>query len=117
MSAPVVTLLPCPFCGGSEVSVETSREFSWTRCMTGACGVEGPVVVGGKLEAIAAWNTRTSAEAASAATVAELVEALEGFVDGAGVSDDPDILMIDARTYETAVAILARAKATEQGVR
>jgi hypothetical protein len=42
------------------------------------------------------------------AAAPELVEALRGFVDGAGMTDDADVLLIDARTYEDARSLLAR---------
>ena len=41
------------------------------------------------------------------AEVERLREALWEFVDGAGMTDDADVLLIDARTYETARAALS----------
>lgn len=103
-SAPVVTLLPCPFCGGEGIVTQGNICDSWIACQK--CGSEGPWR-NTEAEAIAAWNTRTAAEAASAATVAELVEALQEQVDEC-FGDRCEMCL----RHE---AIIARAKATEQG--
>ena len=46
-------LLPCPFCGSDDLLV---REALWINCRT--CEAEGPNFSG--LDAITAWNIRTS---------------------------------------------------------
>jgi hypothetical protein len=56
----------------------------------------------------AGYEPENKANARLIAAAPELVEALRGFVDGAGEICDPDVLLIDARTYETARALLAR---------
>ncbi len=53
-------------------------------------------------------SDRVRANARLIAAAPELLEALRGFVDGAGEIGDPDVLLIDARTYETARALLAK---------
>jgi Lar family restriction alleviation protein len=51
-------LLPCPFCGSTEVSVSHTVQGScWVVCETAACGAIGPTRPT-PAEAAAAWNTR-----------------------------------------------------------
>jgi len=51
-------LLPCPFCGNTEVSVSHAVQGScWVVCETGACGAIGPTKPT-PAEAASAWNTR-----------------------------------------------------------
>ena len=51
-------LLPCPFCGSTEVSVShTVQGAGWVVCETAACGAIGPTKLT-PAEAISAWNTR-----------------------------------------------------------
>ena len=51
-------LLPCPFCGGTEVSVSHTIQGScWVVCETAACGAVGPTKLT-PAEAASAWNTR-----------------------------------------------------------
>ena len=51
------SLLPCPFCGSSEIYFEGSTDCA--NCVTyscGTCGVHSNF--GTKAEALRAWNTR-----------------------------------------------------------
>src|SRR5215510_2440921 len=51
-------LLPCPFCGSTEVSVShTVQGPCWVVCETVACGAIGPTQPT-PAEAASAWNTR-----------------------------------------------------------
>ena len=51
-------LLPCPFCGSTEVSVSHTVQGScWVVCDTAACGAIGPTKPT-PAETAAAWNTR-----------------------------------------------------------
>src|SRR5262249_14491581 len=51
-------LLPCPFCGSTEVGVShTVRGSCWVVCETAACGAIGPTKPT-PAEAASAWNTR-----------------------------------------------------------
>src|SRR5690242_10497716 len=52
------TLLPCPFCGNTEVAVSHTVQGScWVVCETAACGAIGPTKPT-PAEAVSAWNTR-----------------------------------------------------------
>lgn len=75
---PSVTLLPCPFCGSEQIAIVPQAE--WWAIICKACG-SGSGTCDTEAEAITAWNTRTSAEAASAARVEALVEALRWYAD------------------------------------
>lgn len=55
----------------------------------------------------AALTTAQAEADALRAEVERLREALREFVDGAGMTDDADVLLIDARTYETALKALS----------
>src|SRR5215475_4884591 len=51
-------LLPCPFCGSTEVSVSHTVQGScWVVCETAACGAIGPTQPT-PAQAASAWNTR-----------------------------------------------------------
>src|SRR5215510_5662030 len=51
-------LLPCPFCGSTEVSVShTVHGACWVVCETAACGAIGPTQLT-PAGAVSAWNTR-----------------------------------------------------------
>ena len=51
-------LLPCPFCGSTEVSVSHTVQGScWVVCETAACGAIGPTQPT-PAEAASAWNSR-----------------------------------------------------------
>jgi Lar family restriction alleviation protein len=51
-------LLPCPFCGSTEVSVSHTVQGScWVVCETAACGAIGPTKPT-SAQAASAWNTR-----------------------------------------------------------
>ena len=51
-------LLPCPFCGSTEVSISHTVQGScWVVCETAACGAIGPTKPT-PAEAASAWNTR-----------------------------------------------------------
>lgn len=69
---PSVTLLPCPFCGDENpvVAREDADAFWLVGCTN--CMTQGPAKLT-EAEAITAWNTRTNAEAASAARVAQAI--------------------------------------------
>ena len=52
------TLLPCPFCGNTDVAVNHTVQGScWVVCETAACGAIGPTKPT-PAEAASAWNTR-----------------------------------------------------------
>ena len=52
------TLLPCPYCGSTEVAVShTVQGACWVVCETATCGAIGPTQPT-PAEAAAAWNTR-----------------------------------------------------------
>src|SRR5262249_30477302 len=52
------TLLPCPFCGNTDVAVSHTVQGScWVVCETAACGAIGPTKPT-PAEAALAWNTR-----------------------------------------------------------
>ena len=52
------TLLPGPFCGGTEVAVSHTIQGScWVVCDTAACGAIGPTQPT-PAQAASAWNTR-----------------------------------------------------------
>ena len=65
-------LLPCPFCGSTEVSVSHTVQGScWVVCDTAACGAIGPTKPT-PAEAAAAWNTRVlDAEGAAGVALPE----------------------------------------------
>lgn len=44
---------PCPFCGGDNIEIESSR---WAYCID--CGAEGPLCEN-ESDAIESWNRRT----------------------------------------------------------
>ena len=51
-------LLPCPFCGGTEVSLSHTVQGScWVACDTETCGAIGPTKPT-PAKAASAWNTR-----------------------------------------------------------
>jgi hypothetical protein len=50
-------LLPCPFCGASEVKLYQNCNMSWVACIS--CGLEAPGETGvTNVQAIDYWNTR-----------------------------------------------------------
>lgn len=77
-------LLPCPFCGSTQVSVSHTVQGScWVVCDTAACGAIGPTRAT-PAEAAAAWNTRvggdgtpTMPEPTSASALPEVVLPVE----------------------------------------
>lgn len=53
-------LLPCPFCGGSDVHLRQHppAQMSWVSCVS--CGLEAPSETGvTDEEAVTYWNRRT----------------------------------------------------------
>lgn len=72
-------LLPCPFCGGKNLTVVNG---CWVKCLNLHCGARGPMDTRDEAEAITAWNTRQPSPALSVA-----VEALEDISQGAGPPD------------------------------
>jgi Lar family restriction alleviation protein len=55
------TLLPCPFCGSTDVAVSHTVQGScWVVCETAACGAIGPTKPT-PAEATSAWNMRVLA--------------------------------------------------------
>jgi Lar family restriction alleviation protein len=54
-------LLPCPFCGGKEISIHNHRkEMYWASCKS--CGLEAPSETGVTGDdAVAYWNARAGA--------------------------------------------------------
>ena len=60
---PKPALLPCPFCGGTDLSLEDARDF----ISCGTCWTEGPVTLGaGTAHNIERWNARATLDAAIA---------------------------------------------------
>jgi transcription elongation factor Elf1 len=54
-----VKLLPCPFCGASEVKLYQNCNMSWVACIS--CGLEAPSETGvTNVQAVNYWNTRAS---------------------------------------------------------
>lgn len=49
-------LLPCPFCGSTNVAMTLSAAY-WVRCLE--CEAEGPPHEDAEAEAAAAWNLRS----------------------------------------------------------
>lgn len=73
-----VDLLPCPFCGHAPFARQIINDGRWAiDCQTANCVRPGTDLTRDKRKAIAAWNTRTAAEAASRQEVERLREALE----------------------------------------
>ena len=56
------TLLPCPFCGSSDVSYHAETLYSFVVC--GKCEAEGPAIscdeTGAMEQAASAWNQRSA---------------------------------------------------------
>ena len=76
MTAPEVKLLPCPFCGWGKPDVQHMDGCYNVDCPD--CCAAGPIE-DTRAEAIAAWNTRTTAQADSATAPLEArIAALEG---------------------------------------
>ena len=72
LSAAATELLPCPFCGGSDVVqgvIRVDHVFQFVECTK--CGIE--MVGHTEVEAIAAWNTRTGQLVAVAEDAVERV--------------------------------------------
>lgn len=67
--SPDTSLLPCPFCGGTELCFRVDGVGKWGRVECG-CGVCGPDVrtsyeeTGWQADAAKEWNTRTPPEVA-----------------------------------------------------
>lgn len=58
-------VMPCPFCGEAneftvhlDITVDPDSGEGLSSIGCGACGGEGPFVVGGEAGAMAAWNKR-----------------------------------------------------------
>jgi hypothetical protein len=52
-------LLPCPFCGASEVKLYQNCNMSWVACIS--CGLEAPSETGvTNVQAVNYWNTRAA---------------------------------------------------------
>lgn len=98
-----VALRECPFCGSSEVQLQTTPWHGeeggsiWTECMN--CGASPFPPAHSEKDAAAAWNTRASYEGAMGERIAELeaqVSKLRGaigwieppFVDGETTEDE-----------------------------
>lgn len=72
---PPPELLPCPFCGG-QASYTPTCHIDVVQCRV--CGAQVMATMGQHEAAIVAWNRRVTPPA----TVAALVEALEGLMQG-----------------------------------
>ena len=66
--AETVELKPCPFCGGQQIAIAPQAE--WWTVICKACG-SSCGTCDAEAEAIAAWNTRTQADALSVMRKAE----------------------------------------------
>jgi len=55
-----VKLLPCPFCGGTDLRTRGGSVTFWVQCADFLCGADGPVSTT-KRGAADAWNKRTPA--------------------------------------------------------
>lgn len=86
-------LKPCPFCGGERARTIHIRDGRKVACICGACGkpeFHGPADrPSAESRAIAAWNTRTPAEATALADELEelLAKRADRSVPGARVHD------------------------------
>ena len=81
---------PCPFCGGTDGSVQEGSTFRWRRWICD-CGVAGPEArvkttgsgsaeqweAQGRIDAVKAWNTRADKNKAKASMADELFEAVK----------------------------------------
>lgn len=65
-------LLPCPFCGSSNVAMTLSTAY-WVCCLE--CEADGPPHEDAEAEAVAAWNRRAAATARTEARREALEEA------------------------------------------
>ncbi len=52
------TLLPCPFCAGTDLALPDEEHRYYVRCLNIECLADGPYCDSSE-EAFAAWNTRT----------------------------------------------------------
>jgi Lar family restriction alleviation protein len=76
-------LLPCPFCGGTEVRLCSAMNEVWVRCYS--CNATSPLLWDDK-KAIKFWNTRSPSR-----READIRRAIELAREGArGVSDSDD---------------------------
>lgn len=92
-------LLPCPFCGGGALYTPTCH-IDVVQCRV--CGAQGMAAMGQHEAAITAWNRR----ATPPATVAALVEALEGMA-GAADHENWHLDCVLAKALSDARAALA----------
>jgi Lar family restriction alleviation protein len=87
-------LLPCPFCGSSDVTTGDNGTTSWANCLDCFATIERQT---GKAEKAAAqWNRRAAPD------VERLVEALTSFVTGIDVRRLDRLAPDLAATYRTA---------------
>jgi Lar family restriction alleviation protein len=85
---PSKDVLPCPFCGSTDVTVEQGDTFRW-RVAVCVCGVRGPDVrvqtmgegnpkqwdAQGEIDALEAWNKRASPEPGALQRIIEAYDA------------------------------------------
>lgn len=96
-----VTLLPCPFCGGSPTLHPHSADHSlgaWVSCSS--CGLESPTETGQSVAvAVRHWNTRSTRDTETAALQAELEhESKESYEIGKRDGYEKAVQHIDERT-------------------
>ena len=94
----MIDLLPCPFCGGSDIRVNGSRS-SFVQC--GGCGAESRAEDDDRA-AIAAWNRRADDWqpswgdlVAEAQKIVEDKTVFRRFIDGPPLSNDVAVWMAD----------------------
>jgi hypothetical protein len=58
-SAEVGRLLPCPFCGGSDLDTDYGYNRVYVRCNNPKCYADGPITGETRETGTAAWNLRS----------------------------------------------------------
>jgi Lar family restriction alleviation protein len=80
-------LLPCPFCGGTELSIRTDLQSSIAYVVCSNCDAQGPLASFAETLAAAAWNQRNTWQPIETAPV-----------------DAVEILVLDGRKVKSVVS-------------